>query len=173
MLADDSRNRRMQLLAACIVMGLCSVVLSVGRSPLVVWNATASAPVGLYYLRPRVLVSRGDLVLAEIPAMDRRLAASRGYLPENVPIIKRIAALAGDRVCAHGSDVTINGQLRAVRFSSDGQGRPLPNWEGCRTLSPCDVFLLNGDILHSFDGRYFGLTTRTTIVGKLVALWTS
>ncbi|HEY0106773.1 MAG TPA: S26 family signal peptidase [Rhizomicrobium sp.] len=54
----------------------------------------------------------------------------------------------------------------------DHKLRPLPAWSGCRRLGSNDLFLLMGHIPDSFDGRYFGVTPRTSLIGKLVPLWT-
>jgi type IV secretory pathway protease TraF len=51
-------------------------------------------------------------------------------------------------------------------------GRPLPQWEGCETLGPGEFFLMMADVSDSFDGRYFGVTERRGIIGRLVPLWT-
>src|SRR3546814_7756186 len=67
--------------------------------PHLVWNASASAPIGLY----RVISGspeRGDFFLVRIPTSIEKLVAIRGYLPSGVPLIKRVAAAAGDDVCA-------------------------------------------------------------------------
>jgi len=96
----------------------------------------------------------------------------RGYLPAGVPLVKRIAAMAGDTVCAQGDSIFIDGQSVAVRLSADGEGRPLPSWRGCRTLDQGEVFLLMEGVRTSFDGRYFGPTSISNIVGRLDALWT-
>jgi conjugative transfer signal peptidase TraF len=139
--------------------------------PRLVWNASASAPIGLYAVFAASRIARQDLVLALPPPAAQRLAAERGYLPRGIPLIKRVAALGGDRICADELRVAINGVEAAIRLPWDGQGRPLPAWRGCRMLSADDVFLLNGSILHSFDGRYFGPVSRSAIVGKLRPLW--
>lgn len=141
------------------------------HEPLLVWNASASAPIGLYSVSAAHAVARYDLVLALPPSGAQKLAAERGYLPFGIPLIKRVAALPSDRICSDGLRVSINGIEAAVRLPWDGEGRPLPAWHGCRTLSGDEMFLLNGDVLHSFDGRYFGPVPRRNIVGKLRPLW--
>lgn len=140
-------------------------------APRLVWNASASAPVGLYWVS-RVAPVRGDLVLAALPPDARRLAAERGYLPAGVPLVKRLAALAGDVVCAVGGAVFVNGGHVAKRRERDLTGRALPRWTGCRTLAADEVFLLMAGVSGSFDGRYFGPVRRARIIGKLVPLWT-
>ncbi len=62
--------------------------------PSFVWNASASAPLGLYRVeQTKAALGKGDLVLAWAPESAHRLAAERGYLPESVPLTKRIAAM--------------------------------------------------------------------------------
>lgn len=140
-------------------------------SPRLVWNASASAPVGLYWVRPGARIAADDMVIARTPLPIRRLAAVRHYIPENVPLVKRVAAVAGDRICAAGTVVTVNGHRAAVRQRRDAKGRAMPWWNGCRTLGADDYFLLMADVPDSFDGRYFGLTGKSDIIGKAHLLW--
>jgi conjugative transfer signal peptidase TraF len=140
--------------------------------PLLVWNASASAPLGFYWIRRDQAVSRGDLVLASLPEAARRLAAERSYLPAGVPVIKRVAALAGDLVCAESGVVVINNRVAARTLLMDRKGRPLPACRGCRVLDDSEVFLLMEDVPDSFDSRYFGAIDATAIIGRLLPLWT-
>ena len=63
------------------------------------------------------------MVIAWAPAEARRLGAERHYLPSNVPLVKRVAAVAGDRVCAAGEAVFVNGRLATLR-RAQGRRRP-------------------------------------------------
>ncbi len=139
-------------------------------TPRLVWNASASAPTGLYLVTPRAWFEPGDMVVAWAPRPFRQLAAERQYLPINVPLVKRVAAYAGDEVCALGHQLFINGRLAAGRRAVDGTGRPMPMWKGCIRLHGRQVFLLMPSPA-SFDGRYFGATEGTYIVGKARLLW--
>jgi len=159
-----------------ILFGLIGLSLIGGAAlrdaiPRLVWNASASAPLGLYALNTDKPL-RGDFVLVRPPPAIRDLAAERGYLPANVPMVKRIAASNGDRVCARGTTIFIDQIAVATRLARDRRQRSLPVWSGCRHLGQGDVFLLMARIPDSFDGRYFGVTQRTSIIGKLVPLWT-
>jgi len=137
-----------------------------------IWNATASAPIGLYRVTHDRALARGDLVLA-LPAPPlAAFAARRGYLPRGVPLVKFIAALAGDAVCTRGAEIFIDGRLAAARLAADGKHRRLPAWSGCRTLRSGEVLLLMANVHSSFDGRYFGPTKVSEIAGKLEPLWT-
>src|SRR3546814_18198135 len=106
------------------------------------------------------------LVRAGLPPDARRLAAERGYLPDGVPLVKRIAALEGDRVCALDDAVSVNGRVAAKRQARDRLGRPLPRWTGCHVLADDELFLLMADVPSSFDGRFFGPVLRAAILGN-------
>ncbi|HVT25486.1 MAG TPA: S26 family signal peptidase [Rhizomicrobium sp.] len=174
------RNWRLRnFLSTPATVALCGAVAiaALGNTPsprqaLFVWNATASAPVGLYRVTHGRALSRGDLVLAVPTPALAAFADARGYLPMRVPLVKRIAAVAGDDVCARGNAIFIDGRFAAARLAADREGRPLPSWSGCRTLRSGDVFLLMPDARASFDGRYFGPTTISDIAGTLEPLWT-
>ena len=140
--------------------------------PRLVWNASASVPVGLYWLDDGRDLKRGDLVLVWLPRAARKLAAERAYLPSNTPAAKRIAALAPDTVCVENGIVSINHQTSAKSLPSDHMGRPLEAWRGCVALGSNQVFLLTAAAEASFDGRYFGPSERDDIIGRLVPLWT-
>ena len=167
------RQRRRRLCLAALA-GCASVPLGASalwKPPtLLVWNASASAPIGLYRLDAGKDVRRGDMVVAWTPRAARSLAARRRYLPANVPLVKRVAAVAGDRVCATGNSVSINGRRVAKRPRLDAAGRAMPWWSGCRDLLAGEYFLLM-DSPASFDGRYFGVTRKADLVGRAVLIW--
>jgi len=54
---------------------------------------------------------------------------------------------------------------------NDSTGEPLPSWQGCAFLNEGQVFLL-GDTAGSYDGRYFGVTRTSEIVGRADLLLT-
>ena len=167
------RGHRPRAILALGMLGLGAAGLPLlGRpAPLLIYNASASAPIGLYRVRPADPIRRGDLVLARTPPSVRRLAAERGYLPESVLLVKRVAATVGDTVCARDRAVTIDGRHVAEQLAADADGRPLPAWTGCRTLGPDEIFLLMADVPDSFDGRYFGPVPASAVIGRLVPLW--
>lgn len=147
------------------------VLVSGQRAPLLIYNATASAPIGLYRVSPPRLPSLGDLVLVRTPKTVREFAARRHYLPAEIPLVKRVAARAGNLVCATGATIAIDGSIVAERRSTDGQGRALPSWTGCRVLADDEIFLLMADKPDSFDSRYFGPVHLDAVIGELAPLW--
>lgn len=164
--------RRRRRLATALGIGLVALgaTIVLPPRPRVLWNASASAPVGLYVVSPASDFAHGDTVIARPPGAVRQLATTRRYLPANVPLVKRVVGLSGDRVCATGPTVRVNGRAVATRRDADGQGRPMPWWHGCVTLQGGALFLLMDDPA-SFDGRYFGPTAAGDIVGKARLSW--
>ena len=167
-----ARRRRLVFRGGCLAVGIAAVALTVAAPPVprLVWNTSASAPVGLYGVVPGADIVRGDMVIARVPARLRALASARRYLPETVPLVKRVAAVAGDEICALGSEIFRDGRKIAVRKAIDAKRRTMPWWEGCRVLRGREVFLLM-DAPASFDGRYFGITQGNLVLGRAKLLW--
>ena len=140
-------------IAAIVVVAVLSTIVS-PRRLLLVWNVTPSTPIG-FYIVTQAMPERGDLVVTRLPPGMETLAVSRAMLSANTPVLKPIAALAGDLVCRFGSTVTINGRFAAMARQLDRHGRTLPIWRGCRRLSVSQVFILAGHP-DSFDSRYYG-----------------
>lgn len=168
------RRHRMGLFVACgSGFAAASLLATLLRppGPALVWNGSESAPVGLYAVVPEAKIDVGDTVIAWIPGRARRLAAERGYLPGNVPLVKRIAAAAGDRVCGVGEALFVNGVHAAKRLERDAAGRILPHWTGCVELETGEYLLLMNRAPASFDGRYFGITRAEEVIGEARLIW--
>lgn len=169
-----AKVRRKRIIRRGVVTAIiCAIVLASAALPpalRLLWNVSASAPVGLYAVSPGVVPETGDMVVARLPTVFRQLAAERRYVPQNVPLVKRVAAVAGDEVCAFGQSVSVNGALVAERQAFDGMGRRMPFWLGCVQLRGRQLFLLM-DNRDSFDGRYFGVTEGSDVIGKAQLLW--
>jgi conjugative transfer signal peptidase TraF len=164
-------NRFGILLTGCLAVAAVEIPAFVRPAPRLVWNASASIPVGLYAARPAGKLKAGDLVAAYPPAPVARLMAERGYLPLRVPMLKHVAAVPGQRVCRIDLRILIDGEPVAEARTRDREGRQLPSWQGCRTLGSHEVFLLNAASEASFDGRYFGPVSTRAIQASLTPLW--
>jgi conjugative transfer signal peptidase TraF len=138
-----------------------------------IWNASASVPVGLYRIAPGHLVGVTDLAVVMPPAELAAFLDERRYLPRGVPLIKRVLALGGATVCRRGSAIIAYDGIYGQALARDRRGRPLPDWQGCRTLHDSEAFFMNWDSPDSFDSRYFGPLPVTTIVGRAIPVWTT
>ena len=169
----DHRSRRSWATVALAGVGLALLASPLAWHPLprLVWNASASAPLGLYSVTPIVPISAGDMVIARVPERWRKLAATRKYIPVNVPLVKRVVGIPGDQICALDGDIFLNGEALVQRRRIDGAGRPMPWWQGCQRLVQSQYFLLMVDKDTSFDGRYFGPSSAGDIVGRARLLW--
>lgn len=134
--------------------------------PRLIWNASASAPIGLYKIETRDDPPVGALVAIAPPERLARWMNERGYLGEDVPLLKHVFGKAGARICRIGDIVSIDARRVATALSGDRFGRPLPVWQGCRTLRDGELFLLNPDHPDSLDGRYFGPLPASTVLGR-------
>jgi conjugative transfer signal peptidase TraF len=168
--------RRSWLVAAlgsgAFFAGLFGVLAALEPQPRLIWNASASVPVGLYRVDVDAIAAAGDLVAVNPPAGVAALLARRGYLPRGVPLLKRLAGAEGALVCRSGVFITIDGTPAARARTRDRAGRPLPIWLGCRRLQRGEIFLL-GSAADSFDGRYFGPISASGLIGTLHPLLTS
>lgn len=165
------RPSRLVLILMAIAVTVLIAAILLSKHPILIWNASASAPRGLYRLTAITAFQHGDWVLVWVPEAVRQMSVERGYLPANVPLIKPVMALPGERICAVGDTIQLPTGQRLTRLSQDGQGRLLPAWQDCRMLAADEVFLANPDVAASFDSRYFGPVSRHDVIGRLVPLW--
>lgn len=133
-------------------------------APRLLWNASESAPVGLYRIDTNAVPRVGDLVAIMPPAQLAAFFARRQYLPQGVPLLKRIAATRGARVCRSGAFVSVGGVTVARALARDRADRPLPIWQGCRSLHDDEVFVINA-APGSLDSRYFGPLPAAGLIG--------
>ncbi|QHQ34431.1 S26 family signal peptidase [Algicella marina] len=159
------------LLAAGLSLGLLAAA-QIDRAPRLIWNASASVPIGIYVVRASHGPSPGDLVAVRLPKDLSSWVVERGYVGADTLLLKRIAAVSGMTVCRNNLEITIDGSVVAEAASADQQGRPLPRWTGCVTLGSDDVFLLLAGVADSLDGRYFGPLSADIILGRAILLWT-
>lgn len=160
--------RRIWLLATAVPVLTLAVASLVSLPKKLIYNASASTPIGFYWLDNRPF-ERGDYVLVRVPDRVSNLVMERGYLPPDVPLLKRVVGMNGDRICRQLDQITVNGSVVASAKRQDGQGREMPDWHGCHILTEQTVFLLQ-DHPQSFDGRYFGPVDRRLIIGRATRL---
>lgn len=142
------------------VLALTAVLVGGWRAKEAGWrvNITGSLP-GVFY-RVSEDPARGDyfqlcppVVVAAIPDAKPGEPSCSG----KVPLIKRVVAVAGDRVVVDDAGVSINGERLSnstpKRVARDGSR--LPSTLGVHVLGPGEVWVA-GEHSDSFDSRYFG-----------------
>ncbi|MEQ1930137.1 MAG: S26 family signal peptidase [Parvularculaceae bacterium] len=161
--------RLLPMTAGAVSIAVLGLAMDHEFTPRFVWNASASAPIGLYAIkvgtRPRI----GDFVLVEPEPGLEGFITERGYLPPKIPLIKRVAALPGDEVCRQNQAILVAKIHVADALFMDSVGRKMPVWSGCFTLKSDEMFLLNPHE-KSLDGRYFGATKSNDVVGVAVPI---
>ncbi len=175
-----ARMHRLALLA-CMALAVAAIATpaAVPLPVRIVFNPSASVARGWYRVdalgHPGSLqesLQVGSIVLARLPAGVAAFAAQRGYLPEGVPILKRIGAMAPQAVCVFDRLVWIDGVPVAAVLTHDGARRPLHPRAQCRALMQSELFLLSNTHPASFDSRYFGPIDAAAVLGIARPLWT-
>ncbi len=165
------RRRAAKIIAvSSAAMGALALASVVNFAPRLVWNASASAPIGLYRIERHDRREVGDFVLVRPDDRLAKFIAERSYLPENIPLLKRVAAVPGDEICRRSEAIFVNEIRVADAQIRDSFGRKMPAWSGCFTLQSDELFLLN-DPKGSLDGRYFGATTLDNVIGVARPVW--
>lgn len=164
-------RRRTLVVTALAVIGIAAAS-TVETPTKLIWNATASAPVGFYTVEPAERVEVSELVAVMPPEPLARFMVERGYVGRGVPLLKRVVGLPGQRVCRTGRAITVDGIEMSDALERDSLGRELPVWQGCRVVREGELFLMNWQVRDSLDGRYFGPIPASSVIGRALPLWT-
>ena len=165
-----TRNRTLAMTIGAVVILAGTIVAK--PSPIYIWNSSESVPLGLYRLRTTSNYYVAELVAVQPPEPLATYLDRNGYLPAGVPMLKRVRALPGQTICRNGSTITVDGIEMGEARERDSTGRPLPVWEGCDIVEDGKLFLMNWQAADSFDGRYFGMTPATAVIGRVLPVWT-
>lgn len=135
--------------------------------PVLLYNPSESAPIGWYKLDKQTNIKTDDLVAVYAPEWARKLADERRYIPYDNPLIKRVVAIGGDKVCRKNNRISIPNYADTIVFERDSSGREMPVWSECWTLNPGEVFVISANDVAGFDSRYFGPVGPDNILGKV------
>jgi len=175
------RDRRPRLIAlfALGVLIMLLLPMAISASGLRV-NLTDSMPRGIYRIGPHPLTLRsGDVVATCIPLAIAQAGRRRRYLgsgrcPGGVePLLKIVAATAGDTVMVDSRGVTINNRALpdSKYLTSDRAGRPLDHWTNDRYLMHSGETWLYSPFRYSWDSRYWGPVPTSDILGTAAPLF--
>lgn len=164
-------RRRYVMVTALATIGIAAA--SAVQTPTkLIWNATASAPIGFYAVETADRIEVPELVAVMPPEPLARFMIERGYVGRGVPLLKRVLGLPGQRVCRIGRTITVDGIEMGEALERDRIGRDLPVWQGCRVIGEGELFLMNWEVRDSLDGRYFGPIPASSVIGRALPLWT-
>lgn len=177
------RRRALMTVGALAFFGACGVAMDQAGYR---FNVSPSEPMGVWKEVPAGTIKRGDMVSVCVPpdAPEISIAKSRNYIlpgscPGNLaPLVKSVAAVAGDTVTISTTGVLVNGAFvsHTGPATRDSAGRPLqPVPYGIYTVPAGAIFLLSEYSPKSFDSRYFGFVPasgiRNGIKPVLVSDW--
>lgn len=166
-MTKTKRRALLLLIAGVVAMSISVAYL---QTPLLIWNTTNSLPKGIYRIESGY--ARGDIVAFDIPLRILPLVRERGWIPDNDRLLKRIVAVAGDRICFREQVVFVNGDYFGERSLVDSLGRSMPQLSGCHTLNKKQVWVMLKNQPLSLDSRYFGAVDTATIYGKALPIFT-
>jgi conjugative transfer signal peptidase TraF len=134
---------------------------------------------GLYRLTDR---DHGSYVTFCPARTDALLMNERGYRPRGIgcqdgfePLVKPVAAKAGDVVNVGFYGISINGKMlkNTAAKKQDTQHRLLPTLaRGNYPVMPGTIWVLSTYNENSYDSRYFGAVSVERIISYAKPIWT-
>jgi conjugative transfer signal peptidase TraF len=166
-------------------LGLLALALW-GRGIGLHWTLTDSVPPG-FYRRTHEPLARGIFIAFCLPPWAAQLGHARSYIQHvpdwplvrecpsgSQPLLKPIAAVAGDVVELTAETVRINGTRMpdSATHAQDRRGRPLPHWPwGRYQLAPGELWVMSPYHPASWDSRYFGPIRAESVIATATPLW--
>jgi type IV secretory pathway protease TraF len=163
-----AKHQKIMLAMAAVGIAFLATKPLINPVPLVIWNASESVPTGWYFVakhQPKI----GEIAVIKPVDWVQIYASSRGYLTQDVWLLKPIYAVHPSIICRFGSHVFVDRKQVAKAKIEDKMHRVLPIWKGCIALSSTQYFVL-GRHRGSFDSRYFGPIEQSQVVGTAFAL---
>ena len=149
----------------CTLLLAGAVVTGVAATFWLCLNTSPSVPLGLYWkTRVPTPLRRGTLVVLPVP---ERLQA---WHSARQPLLKPVAAIAGDRVCWIDRTLYVWG-VDYGPVLSEAHGLLLPQREGCLIVPPGEVFLASREP-RSLDARYFSTVPIGTLTARAIPVVT-
>ena len=102
------RRRNFVLAVSALAVAAIAAKPILDPVPFVIWNASQSVPIGLYFVSKRQ-PNLGEIALIRPTEWVEIYASARGYLPLQTPLLKPVRAIKGSFVCRFGRYVFIDG----------------------------------------------------------------
>ena len=116
---------RYVMVTAVAVLGI-AIAAVVPTAPRLLWNASASVPIGFYTVVPTDRIEVPDLVAVIPPEPFASFIVERSYVARDVPLLKRVLGLPGQRVCRAGHAIAVDAVPLGEAHLRDSRGRDLP-----------------------------------------------
>jgi conjugative transfer signal peptidase TraF len=155
--------KRFVIVAVAPAIAASCIVLLLGVFGIRLNIASNSLPPGLYRIVP---AGKGSDLLVCPTGVAETVSIEREYRVKSfgcgdgyAPLLKPIAARAGDTVTLSQAGVAVNGKLlqNSKQYPKDGIGRPMPMVPfGTYAVLPGTVWVISSYNRFSFDSRYFG-----------------
>ena len=163
-----SKHRKAMVAVAVFGLTFLAVKPLVNPTPILIWNASESVPIGWYFVTKRQPAIR-EIAVIKPADWVQIYASARGYLPQDVWLLKPIFVVRPSIICRSGLHVFVDGKYVAKAKIMDKMHRILPVWKGCKALTATQYFVL-GRHRDSFDSRYFGPIEQKQIAGTAFPL---
>jgi signal peptidase I len=153
------------------VLIVVALAVALGAGGALTARALGISPVQIVSTSMAPEIADGDWIVVKTLSPSARRDIHRGEIVMlRFPLgtagraVKRVVALAGDRVAIGPRSVTVNGRRIAVA------GAPSPYAAGPRVerVPPGHVFLLGDNARHSIDSRSFGAVPDSELVGRML-----
>ena len=158
-----AKHNKIMFAMAAVGIAFLAIKPFIHPLPLLIWNASESVPIGWYFVakrQPKI----GEIAVIKPTDWVQIYASRRGYLLQNVWLLKPLFASHPSIICRFGSHVFVDGKHGAKAKIADKMRRVLPVWKGCKALSSTQYFVI-GRHRDSFDSRYFGPIENDQVVG--------
>lgn len=161
-------KQRTQRIIGFVTLGYAGVLLVAATFDLHL-NVTDSMPIGIWTRRPLSDIKRGSLVTFCLPqSATENIQLTPGECPDTytAPLLKPIAAIGGDTVqIREGHPARVNGKEIPNTIA-----RPsMQSWPaGEYLVKPGEVWVLSSYNHKSYDSRYFGPISVSTIQGEAI-----
>jgi len=170
--------KRFVIVAVAPAIAASSIVLLLGVFGIRLNIASNSLPPGLYRIVP---AGKGSDLLVCPTGVAEKVSIEREYRVRSfgcgdgyAPLLKPIAARAGDTITLSQAGVAVNGKLlqNSKQYPKDGIGRPMPMVPfGTYAVLPGTVWVISSYNRFSFDSRYFGPVRLDEKVKYAKLLW--
>jgi len=180
-IASAASARRTQLARGILILMVSAALLILGKLMAAAGlrlNASASMPPGIYRFAAvsQREIHRGMLVAVCAPLTAAQLGRRRGYLSsgecvdKSEPLLKTVAAVAGDDVAISLSGVDVNGRLlrNSKPLAFDRAGRRLVSWPRGHFRISRGTIWLHADHERSWDSRYWGPAPARNVLARAV-----